>query len=177
MDRKLEELPENLRPIKPAQWREACEWIKVRWGRLAWEDDIMLFNDAQFWCEDELWGGIQTCFDRGKEFPPTFAELSKAVMDYRKNILVHTLADLNRELPAPKGSLTDYLETIGAESFAHACYLNVQERVKYSKLGVHEDESLYNNWTDSWDKAKETYMPNLQSKESPFDISEENFSS
>ena len=98
-------------------------------------------------------------------------------MDYRKNILVHTLADLNRELPAPKGSLTDYLETIGAESFAHACYLNVQERVKYSKLGVHEDESLYNNWTDSWDKAKETYMPNLQSKESPFDISEENFSS
>ena len=169
VDKSLEELPENLRPIKPAQWREACQWIKLRWGRIGWDDDVMLFNDAQFWCEDELWGGIQSLFDKGGEFPPTFAELSKAVMEYRKNHLVHTLAELNRELPAPKGSLDDYLEQIGAESFAHACYLSVQERAKAGKLEKSEDPEAYNGWTDNWSDAKATYMVGLQKRVSNID--------
>ena len=63
MNKSIEELPENLRPISPNQWREACKWIQLRWGRLGWDDDIMLYNDAQFWCEDELWGGFQQFFD------------------------------------------------------------------------------------------------------------------
>ena len=41
MNKSIEELPENLRPISPNQWREACKWIQLRWGRLGWDDDIM----------------------------------------------------------------------------------------------------------------------------------------
>ena len=161
MNIKLEDLPENLRPIKPAQWREACEWIRLRWGRTAWEDDIILYNDAQFWCEDELWGGIQQCFDKGSQFPPNFAELSKQVMEWRRNHLQNAYDNINKELPAPKGSLRDYLDSIGAESFAHACYRQVQERAKNNRLEVYEDPSAYNNWTMDWSEAKSTYMTSL----------------
>ena len=162
-DIKLEDLPENLRPIKPAQWKEACEWIRLRWGRTAWEDDILLFNDAQFWCEDELWGGIQLCFDKGSEFPPNMAELSKKVMEWRQHNLQakYDELNLNKELPAPKGSLRDYLDSIGAESFAHACYKATQERAKNNRLLKFEDPTSYDNWTMDWSEAKATYMTSL----------------
>lgn len=160
-DIRLEDLPENLRPIKPAQWKEACDWIRLRWGRIGWEDDIMLFNDASTWCEDELWGGIQNLFDKGGDFPPTFSQLSKSVMEFRRNHLVHKYAELNKELPPPKGSLRSYLKSIGAESFAHACYMKVQERAKNNRLEKHEDPSLFNNYTMDWSEAKSTYMTSL----------------
>ena len=160
----LSELPEELRPIKPAQWKEACEWIRMRWGRTAWEDDIILYNDAQFWCEDELWGGMQYCFEKGSEFPPNFTELNKQVMAYRSSVLVHKLEKLKgelKELPAQKGTLRDYLQSIGAESFAHACYLATQKRAKVGRLEVYEDETSFDNWTMPWEQAKETYLVRL----------------
>ena len=175
-DISLEQIPDSLKPIKPLDWKNACDWINARWGKTSWSDDTVLYEDARFWCQEELQGGLQYLLQKGGGFPPTFSELTKSVMEWRATHLANRLAEFDKKLPAPRGSLRDYLNSIGAESFAHACYLNVQERVKYSKLGMHEDESLYNNWTDSWDKAKETYMPNLQSKEIPFDISEEKFS-
>jgi len=175
-DISLEQIPDSLKPIKPLDWKNACDWINARWGKTSWSDDTVLYEDARFWCQEELQGGLQYLLQKGGGFPPTFSELTKSVIEWRGTHLANRLAEFDKKLPAPRGSLRDYLNSIGAESFAHACYLNVQERVKYSKLGMHEDESLYNNWTDSWDKAKETYMPNLQSKEIPFDISEEKFS-
>jgi hypothetical protein len=159
----LSSLPETLRPIKVDDWAEACNWIRLRWGRTAWEDDVILYDDARYWCSEEVWGGLQTLLNKGSEFPPNFAELTKAVKEWRQNHLQHRLDEykIQSELPAPKGSLKDYLDMIGAESFAHACYLKVQERAKNNKLEVYEDPNAYNKWTMDWNEAKATYMNGL----------------
>ena len=82
-------------------------------------------------------------------------------MEWRQNHLQNAYDKINKELPAPKGSLRDYLDSIGAESFAHACYRQVQERAKNNRLEVYEDPSAYNNWTMDWSEAKSTYMTSL----------------
>lgn len=161
-DIKISDLPDSLKPIKPSQWKEACAWINLRWGKTAWEDDIALYEDAKYWCEDELWGGMQNLLEKGSAFAPTFSELTKSVMEWRQNHLQHEIDKYRKVLPAPKGSLEDYLKTIGAESFAHACYMAVQKRAKYSQLEKYEDKEAYDSWTMPWEKAKATYMVKSQ---------------
>ena len=82
-------------------------------------------------------------------------------MELRKNHLQHKYDELNKELPPPRGSLRDYLNSINVESFAHACYQKVQERAKNNRLEVYEDPSAYDNWTMDWSEAKSTYMTSL----------------
>lgn len=161
-DVSLQDLPDNLKPIKPAQWKEACSWIHLRWGKTAWDDDVALYEDARYWCEDELWGGMNALLDKGTSFAPTFSELKAAVMEWRQHHLQHEIDKYQKVLPAPKGSLADYLKQIGAESFAHACYMATQDRAKYGKLGKYEDKEAYESWTMPWEKAKATYMVNNQ---------------
>jgi len=83
-------------------------------------------------------------------------------MEWRGTHLANRLAEYNKSLPAPKGSLEDYLNQIGAESFAHACYLNAQQRAKYGQLEKYEDPKAYNSYKMDWSEAKETYMPKAQ---------------
>lgn len=161
-DVNLDTLPQSLLPIKPIDWKNTCDWIRARWGRTNWEDDTVLYEDARFWCKEELDGGLQYCLSKGGDFPPTFAELSKQVMEWRGQHLANRLAEYNKPLPAPKGSLEDYLKTIGAESFAHACYLATQKRAKFGKLAKYEDPKAYDSWKMDWSKAKETYMVSSQ---------------
>ena len=157
----LNDLPQSLLPIKTTDWKNACDWIRARWGRTNWEDDTVLFEDARFWLKEELDGGLQYCLQKGGDFPPTFAELSKQVKEWRLQHLESRLAEYNKELPPERGSLADYLEQIGAESFAHACYMATQKRAKANKLGVYEDANAYDKWTMDWNEAKATYMSSL----------------
>ena len=173
MDVNLDVLPEDLKPIKPNDWKEACNWIRLRWGRTSWDDDIALFEDAKFFNRRELWGGLNTLLSKGSEFPPNFAELKKYINDYRQHHLQNDLDKYQQVLPAPKGSLKDYLNQIGAESFAHACYLATQSRAKKGMLLKYEDDTAYNGWTDDWEVAKTTYMANMRNLGKDLDISEE----
>lgn len=157
-DLPIAKLPDSLKPIKPIDWKNACDWIRARWGRTNWEDDTVLFEDAMFWCKEELDGGLQYILQKGGDYPPTFAEVTKQVKEWRGTHLANRLAEFNKALPPERGSLEDYLQKIGAESFAHACYLATQERAKYNKLEKYEDKTLYNNWTQEWKEAKATYM-------------------
>lgn len=160
----LSELPEDLKPIKPNDWKEACNWIKLRWGRCAWEDDVALWEDAKFFCARELWGGLNALLSKGSEFPPNFAELTKAIGEYRQHHLQNDLNEYQRkQLGSPKGSLKDYLNQIQAESFRHACYMKTQDRAKKGQLLKYEDSEAYDQWTMDWSKAKETYMVSLKS--------------
>ncbi len=146
-------------PIVPEQWQEVCQWIRMRYGgRIGWEDDIIMFDDAKHWCEEELWGGMNLYFDSGSPHPPNFAELTSKVKEYRRFHLRDKEEQLKAQLHAPKGSLKDYLDSIGAESFAHACYLATQKRAKAGMLGKWEDPNSYENWEQDWELAKETYM-------------------
>ena len=163
MDIPLNKLPQSLLPIKTHDWKNACEWIRARWGRTSWDDDTILFEDSRFWSQEELDAGLQYCLQKGGDFPPTFAELSKQVKEWRGNHLENRLAEFNQELPPERGSLGDYLLTIKAESFAHACYMNVQERARRSELLVTEDKEAYKKWTMNWNEAKATYMNSSQS--------------
>ena len=99
---------------------------------------------------------------RGGEFPPTFAELSRQVKEWRGVHLEDRLAEYNKQLPPERGSLADYLQQIGAESFAHACYMATQMSKK-GKLEVYEDKTAYNKWTMDWTEAKATFMKGLKS--------------
>ena len=119
-DVSLAELPDNLKPIKVSQWQEACEWINLRWGKTSWTDDVALYEDAKFWCEDELWGGMQSLLEKGTSFAPTFSELTKAVMEWRQHHLQNSLDKYKvKELPPPAGSLKHYLKSIGAEGLGN----------------------------------------------------------
>ena len=157
----LNKLPQSLLPIRVDDWKNACEWIRARWGRTNWDDDTILFEDARYWCKEELDGGLQYILQKGGDFPPTFAEVSKQVKEWRGQHLANRLAKYNKALPPEKGSLEDYLNKIGAESFAHACYMATQKRAKIGKLGVYEDANAYNKWTMDWNEAKATYMNGL----------------
>jgi hypothetical protein len=161
-DVSLAELPDTLKPIKVSQWQEACEWINLRWGKTSWTDDVALYEDAKFWCEDELWGGMQSLLEKGTSFAPTFSELTKAVMEWRQHHLQNALDKYKvKELPPPAGSLKHYLKSIGAESFAHAAYMATQQRAKNNKLEKYEDKEAYESWTMPWEQAKATYMVGL----------------
>lgn len=173
MDVDLELLPEDMKPIKPNDWKEACNWIRLRWGRTAWEDDIALFEDAQFFIGRELWGGLNSLLSKGSEFPPNFAELKKAINEYRQHHLQNDLNKYQKHIESPKGSLADYLKMIGAESFAHACYMATQSRAKKGMLEKFEDDTAYNGWTDDWKVAKETYMLNMRKLGNSLAISKE----
>lgn len=157
----LNKLPQSLLPIRVDDWKNACEWIRARWGRTNWDDDTILFEDARYWLKEELDGGLNYCLQKGGEFPPTFAELSRQVKEWRGVHLEDRLAEYNKALPPERGSLEDYLNQIGAESFAHACYLQVQDRAKRGKLEVYEDPNSYDKWTMDWTEAKATYMNGL----------------
>ena len=157
----LDKLPDSLLPIKPIDWKNTCDWIRARWGKTSWDDDTMLFEDARFWCKEELDGGLQYLLQKGGGFPPTSAELSKQVKEWRGVHLANRLAEYNKALPPERGSLEDYLLQIGAESFAHACYMATQKRAKANKLGVYEDADAYDKWTMDWNEAKATYMNGL----------------
>jgi len=163
-DINLSKLPEDLRPIKPNDWKEACNWVKLRWGRTSWEDDVALWEDVRFYCSRELWGGLNALLSKGSEFPPTFAEITKAIGEYRQHHLANDLNEYKQKgLSSPKGSLKDYLRQIGAESFAHACYMKTQDRASKGQLEKHEDSEAFEQWTMDWSKAKETYMSKLNS--------------
>jgi len=157
----LDKLPQSLLPIRVDDWKNACDWIRARWGRTSWDDDTQLFEDARYWLKEELDGGLQYCLQKGGDFPPTFAELSVKVKEWRGVHLENRLAEYNTPLPPERGSLEDYLLQIGAESFAHACYLQVQDRAKKGKLEVYEDPNAYDKWTMDWTEAKATYMNGL----------------
>ncbi len=159
----LDSLPQSLLPIKTEDWKNACDWIRARWGRTNWDDDTILFEDARFWLKEELDGGLQYALQKGGDFPPTFAELSRLVKEWRTLHLEDRLGTYNKKLPPERGSLADYLLSIKAESFAHACYLKVQERAKKGALEVYEDPNAFNKWTMDWNEAKASYMTSSQS--------------
>jgi len=108
----LKQLPDSLKPIKPLDWKNACDWINARWGKTSWSDDTVLYEDARFWCQEELQGGLQYLLQKGGGFPPTFSELTKSVIEWRGTHLANRLAEFDKKLPAPRGSLRDYLNSI-----------------------------------------------------------------
>ena len=43
-DISLEQIPDSLKPIKPLDWKNACDWINARWGKTSWSDDTVLYD-------------------------------------------------------------------------------------------------------------------------------------
>ena len=129
-DISLKQLPDSLKPIKPLDWKNECDCINARWGKTSWSDDTVLYEDARFWCQEELQGGLQYLLQKNilHRIFDLFMILDNNKTNAHEKSLTHILSlialllnqlkkGIENSTPENKKKLTDYYSFFTSPQF------------------------------------------------------------
>ena len=94
------------------QWEEIVEWVEERFPDTQWlpEQVTVYYQDLKDFDVSDVWSGLFTLYDKGRDFAPNGSQLKAAAGDERKASALRDRYD-NPALPEP---VTEVRKPVGS---------------------------------------------------------------